>query len=281
LEALRDEGKTNEQLLAELRAVRGQLAEFRNAGPEPRASMVAHECQTRHVEKLAALGSLAAGIAHELNNPIGIILSRIELMLMDAEDRQGPAEVVEDLRVLHRQAQRLNRITGGLLSYGRRPHDASQPIDVRTVIQDTLLLAHYQLGRDGIDVSTAFDMDLPCVLGDATALQQVFMNLLLNARDAMPNGGRLRIVATRTSDQPGWIRLVVADTGGGMAADVLARIAQPFFTTKSHGTGLGLSVSYTIIREHGGGVEVTSEPGRGTTFTITLPSLAESSRTLN
>ena len=235
---------------------------------------VAHEHQIRHQEKLVALGTLAAGIAHELNNPIGIILSRIELMLMDMEDVQGSSgDVVDDLRVLHRQAQRLSRIAGGLLSYGRRQQPDRQPVDVTAVVRDTLSFAGRQLSRDRIALSTTFDADLPRVFGDATALQQAVMNLLLNARDAMPDGGRLRIAATLAPEPPAAVRLVVADTGGGMSADVLARIAQPFFTTKPHGTGLGLSVTYTIIREHAGVVAVASEPGHGTTFTITLPGI--------
>ena len=234
---------------------------------------VLQERQARHLEKLTALGSLAAGIAHEINNPLGIILSRIELMLMDAADRDAADEVVEDLRTLQRQAQRLNRITEALLKYGRRRPPDPQPVDLTAVVNDTLLLARYELSRDGIEVSTSFAPDLPRVLGDPTALQQVFMNLLLNARDAMPGGGRLRVGVTWAPNQPGSIRLEVADTGCGMTGDVLAKIAQPFFTTKSHGTGLGLSVSYTIIREHGGTVDVASEPGRGTMFGITLPGL--------
>jgi signal transduction histidine kinase len=236
---------------------------------------VLQERQARHLEKLTALGSLAAGIAHEINNPIGIILSRIELMLMDVAEQHGSDQVVDDLRALHRQAQRLNRITDALLRFGRRRAPDPHPVDLAAVVNDTLLLARYELSRDGIRVTMSLAPDLPRVAGDATALQQVFMNLLLNARDAMPQGGTLRIDAAAASNQPGAIRLSVADTGCGMPADVLAKLAQPFFTTKSHGTGLGLSVSYTIIREHGGTVEVASEPARGTTFTITLPGIAE------
>jgi PAS domain S-box-containing protein len=238
---------------------------------------VLQERQARHLEKLTALGSLAAGVAHEINNPLGIILSRIELMLMDTAEQHAPAETVEDLHTLQRQAQRLRRITETLLKYSRRRPPDHQPVDLATVVNDTLLLARYELGRDGIQVSTSFAPDVPRVLGDPTALQQVFMNLLLNARDAMAGGGSLRIDVTWAPNQPGSVRLEVADTGCGMTADVLAKIAQPFFTTKSHGTGLGLSVSYTIIREHGGTVDVSSEPGRGTTFGITLPGIPASS----
>ena len=236
---------------------------------------VAQERQARHVEKLAALGSLAAGIAHEINNPIGIILSRIELMLMDMGEQGTSGQPAADLETLHRQATRLGHIAQGLLSFGRQHQPDRQPVDLSEVVEDTLLLTGKQLGRDGIHIVTDLDPGLPRVWGDATALEQVLMNLLLNGRDAMPTGGTLRIETGPASNQAGAVRLVVADTGVGMAPEVLAKIAEPFFTTKAAGTGLGLSVSYTIIREHGGTVHTESEPGRGTTFTITLPVMSE------
>jgi PAS domain S-box-containing protein len=236
---------------------------------------VAQERQARHVEKLAALGSLSAGIAHEINNPIGIILSRIELMLMDVADQGASGQPVADLETLHRQATRLGRIAHGLLSFGRQHQHEREPVDLTEVVEDTLLLTGKQLGRDGIHVITDLDPGLPRVWGDATALEQVLMNLLLNARDAMAAGGTLRIETSPVPGQPNAVRLVVADTGAGMPPEVLARVAEPFFTTKSAGTGLGLSVSYTIIREHGGTVHAESNPGRGTTFTVLLPVMAE------
>jgi PAS domain S-box-containing protein len=229
---------------------------------------VAHERQIRHVEKLTALGSLAAGIAHELNNPIGIILSRIELMLMEVDERPPAAESVTDLQVLHRHAQRLSRIAQGLLSFGRQRQRDRQPIDLSVVVEDTLLLAGKQLSREGIHVLTRLDPSIPRMLGDPTALEQVLLNLLFNARDAMPAGGTVEIETSTDPGQPGTIRLVVSDTGHGMSPEILAKVSEPFFTTKASGSGLGLSVSYTIIREHGGTVHVRSEPGRGTTFTI-------------
>jgi two-component system cell cycle sensor histidine kinase/response regulator CckA len=237
---------------------------------------VAQERQARHVEKLAALGSLAAGIAHEINNPIGILVSRIELMLMDIGDEGTPGQTAADLETLHRQATRLAHIAQGLLSFGRQHQPDRRPVDLSEVVEDTLLLTGKQLGRDGIHIVTDLDHGLPRVWGDATALEQVLMNLLLNARDAMPNGGTLRIETGPASD-PGAVRLLVADTGAGMPPEVLARIAEPFFTTKATGTGLGLSVSYTIIREHGGTVRADSAPGRGTAFTVIFPVMADPS----
>ncbi|HXJ78617.1 MAG TPA: PAS domain S-box protein [Candidatus Methylomirabilis sp.] len=232
------------------------------------------ERQVRHVEKLAALGTLAAGIAHEINNPIGVILSRIELMLMEAGEQESPGLPVTDLEVLQRQAKRLSRIAQGLLSFGRHKRE-SRPVDLVEIVEDTLLIARKQLERDGIKIVTSLETGLARVLGDATALEQVLMNLLLNARDAMPEGGTIRIETSPAPAQPGAVQLVVADTGMGMVPEVLKRLWEPFFTTKASGTGLGLSVSSTIIREHGGAVRAVSEPGKGTTFTIVLPAMSK------
>jgi len=238
---------------------------------------VAQEQQAQRAEKLATLGSLAAGIAHEINNPISILLSRIELMLMEGKEREAGAELLADLHVLHRHADHLGRIARHLLTFGRKPPRGLRRVDLSVVVDDTLLLTRKALSRDGIEVHTSLDSDLPSMLGDATALEQVLLNLILNARDAMPGGGTLRIEASRTPAANG-IRLRVSDSGCGMPAAVVARLAEPFFTTKPTGTGLGLSVSYRIVREHGGTVSVESEPERGTTFIMVFPAASFESR---
>jgi signal transduction histidine kinase len=222
--------------------------------------------------QLAELRNLAVGIAHELNNPISIMLSRIELMLLEAEDQTVASDSRADLQVLHRHSQRLSQITQGLLSFGRERQRTREPIDLNEVVEGTLLLAGKRLGHAGIQVLKTLDARLPRILGDATALEQVLINLVLNARDAMPTGGTLRI---ETALAPAAIRLVVSDTGSGMLPEVLANLGRSFFTTKPQGSGLGLSVSFTIIREHGGTVDVRSEPGHGTVFTVVFPSLAD------
>ena len=228
----------------------------------------------RQAEKLAALGTLSAGLAHELNNPIGIIASRIELMLMDAEAQRLPGEVREDLQVLHRNAQRVARIAQGLLSFARQSTGQRGPVDLNRVVEATLLLAERQIAREGIQISATLDRGLPPILGDANALEQVMLNLLTNSRDAMVGGGDIRIETGPSPERPGWVRLVVADTGPGISPEELPRIFDPFFTTKTEGTGLGLSVSYGIIRDHQGTVDVQSEPGKGTTFILRFPGLA-------
>lgn len=232
------------------------------------------ERHARHVERRAAVGSLAAGVAQELNNPIGIILSRIELMVMEIEEQRGTPELLADLQALHRQAQRLDRIAQGLLSFGRQRQPSRQPIDLSAVVREALLVAGNQLSREGVHVDSLLDAGLPRILGDPTALEQVLMSLLLNARDAMPTGGTIRIETSVVPDKPDTIRLVIADTGHAMRPELLANVAEPFVVTKPNETRLGLSICRTIVREHGGTLDVRSESGRGSTFTVVFPTEA-------
>jgi PAS domain S-box-containing protein len=224
-------------------------------------------------EKLAALGTMAAGIAHEMNNPLGIITTRIEVMLLDAEQQQLPAQVLEDLQVLHRASQRVARIAASLRSFARHTPGDRVPLDLNAVVDESVQLVRKPLAADNVQVVASLDRALPPMLGDATTLHQVLMNLLTNAREAMTAGGHIRI-ETSPADRPGWIRLLVADTGPGIPAEEISRIFDPFFTTKRTGTGLGLSVTYGIIQEHGGTVDVQSRPGAGTTFILSFPTIA-------
>ncbi len=238
---------------------------------------VALERAARQAEKLATLGTLAAGIAHELNNPVSIISNRIELILEEAEKLELAPELREDLRVLHRNAQRVARIAQSLLSTSRHSPGEHRPVDLNRVVEETLLLAGKTMTKEGIRVRVALAPDLLPVLGDAGALQQVLLNLLTNAREAMPDGGEIRITTERASDRAGWVRLLVADTGPGIPQEVLPKIFEPFFTTKRVGTGLGLSVSAGIVRDHGGTLSVESRPGLGTTFALAFPAAEQAS----
>jgi signal transduction histidine kinase len=233
------------------------------------------ERATRQAERLSALGRLSAGIAHEINNPIGIISSRIEIMLLDAEAQPLPGKVTEDLQVLHRHAQRVARIAHGLLSFARESSGERGPVDLNQVVEETLLLAEKGADKGGITIRRALTPDLPPVHGDGNALQQVVMNLLTNARDALGSGGVITLETSLVPGRPGMARLTVRDTGPGISPDVLPRIFDPFYTTKTEGTGLGLSISYGIVRDHKGTIDVESLPGQGTTFILTFPSLAE------
>jgi PAS domain S-box-containing protein len=221
-------------------------------------------------EKLAALGTLSAGIAHEMNNPLGIMTTRIEVMLLDAETQRLPPQVLEDLQVLHRASQRVARIAAGLRSFARQSAGEPVPIDLNTIVDEALLLMQKPLGADNIHVLTELDRTLPPLLADPNALHQVLMNLLTNAREAMAGGGEIRIETAR-AERPHWIRLRVADTGPGIPPEDLTKVFDPFYTTKRTGTGLGLSVTYGIIQEHGGTVDVASPAGGGTTFTLQFP----------
>jgi PAS domain S-box-containing protein len=237
------------------------------------AQRQALEQVARRSEKLAALGTLAAGLAHELNNPIGIITSRIELMLEEDAGALPPA-VQDDLGVLHRHAQRVARIASGLLSFARQSSDERMPVDLNHVVEETLLLAERQMVKQGIAVETRLAPGLPAVLGDANTLQQVLLNLVTNAWDAVERDGRVTIETTLAPGPPAAVRLVIEDTGRGIEPDVLPRIFDPFFSTKPKGTGLGLSITDGIVREHGGTIDVESSPGRGTRFVLTFPGLS-------
>jgi PAS domain S-box-containing protein len=229
------------------------------------------EQAARHREKLATLATLSAGIAHELNNPIGIISGRVELMLQEAVSKPLPRQTIEDLHVLHRNIQRVAAIAQGVLSFARHAPDETKLVDLNSVVDETLLLLGKPLAKDGVRATVSLDPGLAPIWGNANSLQQVLTNLLLNARDAMPRGGEVRIQTAVPPERPGCVRLVIADTGDGMAPEALTKIWEPFYTTKSSGTGLGLSVTQRIIREHDGAVDVQSTPDHGTTFTITLP----------
>jgi hypothetical protein len=222
-------------------------------------------------EKLAALGTLSAGIAHEMNNPLGIITSRIEVMLLDAEEHNVPTEMIEDLKVLHRATQRVARIATNLRSFARQAPREHAPIDLNAVVQETLLLMQKPLEVDNIRLVTSLDPALSPIMGDASTLQQVLLNLVTNAREAMGSRGEIRIETGPVAERVGWVRMVIADTGPGISPEELSKVFDPFYTTKRSGTGLGLSVSYGIIQDHHGTVDVQSTPGLGTTFVLAFP----------
>jgi C4-dicarboxylate-specific signal transduction histidine kinase len=225
-------------------------------------------------EKMAALGTLSAGIAHEMNNPLGIITTRIEVMLLEAEGQHLPPQVVDDLQVLHRASQRVARIAASLRSFARQSPGERGAVDLNAVVEETLLLMQKPLAADNIRIFTTLAGGLPPVHGDVNALHQVLMNLVTNAREAMTGGGEIHVETAMMAERPGWIRLTVADTGPGIPPETMSRIFDPFFTTKRGGTGLGLSVTYGIIEDHGGRVEVQSPPGGGTSFTLGFPAMS-------
>jgi signal transduction histidine kinase len=234
------------------------------------------EARLRKAERLASVGRLAAGLAHEIGTPLNVISGRAESLQRTATP---DSSTERHLRAITSQIERIVRIVRDMLNFARSEQPRRAPIQMAHVIQRILELLEPRFEQGGIAVSTAFAEDLPDLAADADQLHQVFLNLVLNAADAMPDGGRLEIRAEEqlARHHPGdpvrrTVGVTVADTGTGIAPEHRDRIFDPFFTTKDvgRGTGLGLSVSYGIVEEHGGWFEVDSTPG-GTRITVVLP----------
>jgi signal transduction histidine kinase len=230
---------------------------------------LALEQEARRAETIISLGTLAAGIAHDLNNPLQVIRSRAELLL--EPPGATDAEMKEDLTVIHRQAERASRIVEEFLELSRYREKRRIPLNINRLIEKALMLIAEDLRRSGVAIRTELDRDLPEVNADATALERVLINLLMNARDAMADGGIVMIVTETPDGSPDWTHLKVADNGPGIRPEVLGKIFDLLYTTKSEGSGLGLWLSRRIIHEHNGKIEVKSELGKGTTFVIRLP----------
>jgi hypothetical protein len=237
------------------------------------SSRVQLEEQLQISEKMASLGLLAAGVAHEVNTPLTGISSYTQMLLQGADSEDPKTKVLEKIE---RQTFRAAKIVNGLLNLARPAQVDSGPIDVNGVVNDVLSLLEHQFRSGSIQVRKELSTPGPVVMGIEYKLQQVFLNLFLNARDAMPKGGWLSI-ATRADGDDGIVE--ISDTGAGIPADQLSRIYDPFFTTKEigKGTGLGLSITYGIIQEHGGVITCDSSVGQGTRFTLTLPLAASRS----
>jgi len=237
---------------------------------------VSLETQLAQADKLSSIGLLAAGVAHEINTPLAVISSYSQLLSkqMRGDPRLGPV-----LEKITQQSFRASEIANGLLNFSRTSSTEFRETDLNQVIRDTLSLLEHQLKTAQILVDLELVEQLPAIHGNPGKLQQVFLNLLLNAKEAMPGGGRLR-VATLVN---GHVEAIIADSGAGIAPEHLKRIYDPFFTTKTtprpgerRGTGLGLSVSYGIIQEHAGKIHVESAVGAGTTFHLEFPLLRKS-----
>ena len=232
------------------------------------------QAKLAHAEKMATIGRLVSGVAHEVNNPLAAILGFTDLLL---EDPTMPATAREELQIILRETQRTKEIVQGLLSFARQRPAQREPMQVNVILRQTIKLRSYDFSSHGVEVSEEFDENLETAMGDPQQVQQVFLNILNNAYDAIQdsgNHGKIRIRTRRTTD---YVEVAFIDNGTGISEP--ERIFDPFFTTKpaGKGTGLGLSICYGIVRAHGGEILCWNNEGeRGSTFVVRLPIATES-----
>lgn len=220
-------------------------------------------------EKLAAIGFLAAGVAHEVNNPISIIITRLELIKRDImKGRMG--NVNKDLDVLRNHATRVGKIATDLLTFSRESSKELTPVNLAEAVKRIMGLIEHSIKKKGVELSISIAPDLPSVMANQTGIEQVLYNIIYNAYQATTDGGRISVNAGQVDG--GRVEISISDTGEGIPEDIIEHVFEPFFTTKEagQGAGLGLSISYGLVREFGGSIEVESEPGKGTAFTINL-----------
>jgi signal transduction histidine kinase len=222
------------------------------------------ESEALHAGKLSVLGRMAAGIAHEIGNPLSSLTTRLHLM----EQRGGPDFVQESLKVLHGQIGRIGRIVRGVSQFAKPEAEGWSVWDVNQVLDEAVGIVRLDRRAREIEFERSLASPSPKVRGVKDQVSQVLLNLLLNAVEAMPEGGSVR---TETFQRNGMACVAISDSGPGMDEAVRARLFEPFFTTKPEGTGLGLSVSYSLVHAHGGRIEVESRPGEGSRFAVLLP----------
>ena len=253
----------------------GELAKVFNQMTEnlqsSRSQLETAQTQLLQSEKLSAVGEFVAGVAHELNNPLTSVVGFSEML--KAENVNPKCQHYSDM--IFKSAQRCQRIVQLLLSFAHPQKPERKPVSVNTLVEAVLEIVAYPLRTSNIEVVTRLDPDLPLVMADGNQIQQVLLNILNNARQAIETdepGGRISII---TGTDGAKVRMVIQDNGPGIPKEILPRIFNPFFTTKGvgKGTGLGLSLCYGIIKEHGGNIVPTSRHGEGTTFTIELPAV--------
>lgn len=231
--------------------------------------LAAAQEQLVHSEKLAAMGQLAAGVAHEINNPLGTVLIYAHL-LVDELDKDDPKRA--DAQTIAQETERCRKIVAGLLNFARQSKLNLAEVEIRELLEDTVREAEAQFPEHKVEVRYETGTGLPKVELDPDQIKQVFLNIIVNAVEAMPDGGSLTLGA-RTSVDGRTMQITMSDTGAGIAKEDVSRLFLPFFTTKpiGKGTGLGLAIAYGIVKMHRGGIEVHSEVGKGTTFTVSLP----------
>ena len=231
------------------------------------------ESELIHAEKLATIGEMLAGLAHEINNPLSIMMSKVRLILKELQEVNPKTELVQDLLVIDRNISRMGGIVRSLLTFARKSSCEPAPLNLNTVISESLTLVEQPFAKMNIFFEHAPDPSLPQTWGDSNQLQQVFLNLWSNARDAMQQGGKISVRTFSVNHEGLWVCAEVRDSGQGIPPEIIGRIFDPFFTTKGtrEGAGLGLAVSYGIVKSHGGSIQVESRPAQGATFTLKFP----------
>lgn len=227
------------------------------------------EAQMAQADKLASIGELSSGVAHEINNPLGVILGYTQLLLR--EEKHDSARY-PDFKTIEKHARSCKTIVEDLLSFARTSPPKKETVDIHTIIDEVIDFVQPHSGLEKIAIEKHYDRSLPPLVLDQKKIKQVIMNLVMNARHATGEAGTLT-VTTRLDAQTGHTCVCIKDTGSGIDKQDLPRIFDPFFTTKptGEGTGLGLSASYGIVKSHGGNINVTSQPGQGSEFVVSLP----------
>jgi two-component system, sporulation sensor kinase E len=224
--------------------------------------------QLIRADRLAAMGELTAGVAHEVRNPLGIIRASVQLMEESGGNR---AKVHEAAEVIKHEIDRLDRVIKALLDFGRPSIPTMRPVEVRRVLEEVVLFTRKFADRSRVEIVEEYAQDAPEVLGDPEQLKQVFVNLISNAVQAMSDEGGTLTVSVGFEEDFVFARF--SDSGPGIAPDAVSKVFDPFYSTRDDGTGLGLTIVHRIVDEHGGHIEVTSDPGTGTAFTVHLPAL--------
>jgi signal transduction histidine kinase len=255
--------------LTELEALRRRVAELERLETKPGRA----EEQLLITDRLASIGELASGIAHELNNPLTSVIGFAQLLL----GKELPEDVREDIGVIYSEARRAADVMKNLLIFARKHPSLKQPVNINSVIEKVLALRAYEHGVENIQVVAHLAPDLPLVMADYFQLQQVFLNIVINAEHFMLQAHQRGTLTVSTECDANSIRATFSDDGSGIAKENLARLFDPFFTTKEvgQGTGLGLSICHGIVTGHGGRIYAQGEVGRGATFVVELPILAD------
>ena len=259
-------GEIKEELVAELAALRRRVVELEKLEPERKRQV---EEQLLVSDRLASIGELASGIAHELNNPLTSVIGFSQLLL----GRELPDDIREDIKVIYSEARRAAEVMKNLLIFARKHTSVKQLVNINSVIEKVLTVRAYEQRVENIQVITRLAPDLPVTMADYFQLQQVFLNIVINAEHFMLEAHQRGTLTITTQRVGNTIKASFADNGPGIGKEDLGHLFDPFFTTKEvgKGTGLGLSICHGIITEHSGRIYAESESGKGATFVVELP----------